>query len=289
MPLPTFLGLGAQKAGTSWLAQQLSTHPDVFLPAISETHYFDRNFERGADFYKGLFKPSKAIGEITPAYMFKPGIPERIAATLGKNIKFLILLRHPTDRLYSQYKMACVQNARLVDFDSFSKEGENSFKIGLYINHLDRYFKIFPKENFLIHIYEEIFENATTRRKALADVANHIGVSPMLFRHEDQSKVINSGEGLPRFPWLYKYGLRAVDLLRRHRIDQPVSLLKKSGLRDILFPPVKDIPAISASQQERLERLYAPSIARLEECLGRPLWRDSGLAFPAASGHSLKS
>jgi hypothetical protein len=37
-----FLGIGAQKAGTTWLYQQLSQHPDV-MPCIGgkEIHYFD--------------------------------------------------------------------------------------------------------------------------------------------------------------------------------------------------------------------------------------------------------
>ncbi|WP_374764218.1 sulfotransferase [Yunchengibacter salinarum] len=38
----TFIfGLGAQKAGTTWLADYLSTHPQVFMSPIKELHYFD--------------------------------------------------------------------------------------------------------------------------------------------------------------------------------------------------------------------------------------------------------
>lgn len=38
---PEFLCIGAQKAGTEWLYQQLSGHPDVWTPPIRELHYFD--------------------------------------------------------------------------------------------------------------------------------------------------------------------------------------------------------------------------------------------------------
>jgi len=38
-----FLGIGAQKAGTSWLYKMLKKHPDIWLPPIKELHYFDRN------------------------------------------------------------------------------------------------------------------------------------------------------------------------------------------------------------------------------------------------------
>lgn len=39
---PDFVVIGAQKAGTSWLHAQLSAHPDLWLPAVKEVHYFDR-------------------------------------------------------------------------------------------------------------------------------------------------------------------------------------------------------------------------------------------------------
>lgn len=38
---PSFLCIGAQKAGTSWLYAQLRQHPDIWLPPIKELHYFD--------------------------------------------------------------------------------------------------------------------------------------------------------------------------------------------------------------------------------------------------------
>lgn len=41
--VPAFLGIGAQKAGTSWLHQHLLTHPEVWVPPQKELHYFDRS------------------------------------------------------------------------------------------------------------------------------------------------------------------------------------------------------------------------------------------------------
>ena len=40
MTLPTFLCIGAQKAGTSWLFAQLQSHPGVWMPPIKEMQYF---------------------------------------------------------------------------------------------------------------------------------------------------------------------------------------------------------------------------------------------------------
>jgi hypothetical protein len=39
--LPNFLCIGTQKAGTSWLYEQLRQHPNIWMPPIKELHYFD--------------------------------------------------------------------------------------------------------------------------------------------------------------------------------------------------------------------------------------------------------
>jgi hypothetical protein len=41
MPAPSFLCIGAQKAGTSWLFVQLARHPNVWMPPVKELHFFD--------------------------------------------------------------------------------------------------------------------------------------------------------------------------------------------------------------------------------------------------------
>jgi hypothetical protein len=43
---PDFVCIGAQKAGTTWLYQNLNTHPSLWLPKEKEIHYFDEKAER---------------------------------------------------------------------------------------------------------------------------------------------------------------------------------------------------------------------------------------------------
>ena len=42
--LPHFLCIGAQKAGTSWLFNQLQEHPAIWMPPVKELHFFDHLF-----------------------------------------------------------------------------------------------------------------------------------------------------------------------------------------------------------------------------------------------------
>ena len=38
---PDFIGIGAQKAGTTWLGRNLRLHPEIWMPGIKELHYFN--------------------------------------------------------------------------------------------------------------------------------------------------------------------------------------------------------------------------------------------------------
>lgn len=104
-PLPSFLGLGTQKGGTTTLQALLEQHPQVFLPPGKELHYFTLRFGRGEAWYRQQFEAAQAgqrCGEITPYYLFHPLAPERIRALLP-GVRMLVLLRDPVARALSGY------------------------------------------------------------------------------------------------------------------------------------------------------------------------------------------
>lgn len=41
MAMPDFIGIGAQKAGTTWLYDMLAQNPSIWLPPLKEVHFFD--------------------------------------------------------------------------------------------------------------------------------------------------------------------------------------------------------------------------------------------------------
>ena len=102
-PLPEFLGLGTQKGGTTTLHRLLEQHPDVYLPACKEVHFFDLNYDAGEGWYRNHFtdaKPHQTCGEITPFYLFHPDVPGRIHNLLPK-ARMVVLLRDPVERTIS--------------------------------------------------------------------------------------------------------------------------------------------------------------------------------------------
>ena len=108
-PLPQFLGLGAQKSGTTTLHEWLASHPQVFVPAAKELHFFSLHYQRGVAWYSEQFAAAKSgqlCGEITPYYLFHPLAPQRIS-TLLPNARCIVLLRDPVERCLSHYFHSC--------------------------------------------------------------------------------------------------------------------------------------------------------------------------------------
>jgi len=38
---PNFIGIGMERAGTSWLFTQIASHPEIWVPPLKELHFFD--------------------------------------------------------------------------------------------------------------------------------------------------------------------------------------------------------------------------------------------------------
>ena len=55
---PDFIGIGAQKAGTTWLHRNLQAHPQIFMPR-KEVHYFDKKIDDRSNARTRLFGTRK--------------------------------------------------------------------------------------------------------------------------------------------------------------------------------------------------------------------------------------
>lgn len=105
MPLPSLVIAGAQKSGTTSLADTLRRHPEVFVSRPKELHFFDRHWDQGLDHYRAQFDPGpeqRVVCEATPIYMYDALARERMAQTLP-SAKIVLILRDPVTRAYSHY------------------------------------------------------------------------------------------------------------------------------------------------------------------------------------------
>jgi hypothetical protein len=140
MPGPDFIGVGAQRAGTSWLHAALEGHPSIWLPPLKELHYFDdplsenRNryyrflrmrlvaglwvrrplsvwdlhyflARRNDDWYAQLFdkghRKGKRTGEITPSYATLETESFVRMRAVNPEVKIIFVMRDPILRSWS--------------------------------------------------------------------------------------------------------------------------------------------------------------------------------------------
>jgi hypothetical protein len=262
--LPTFLGIGAQRAGTTWIDGLLRTHPEVYLPARrKEVHYFDVHSARGRAWYEAFFPAEaeryRARGEITPRYLFEPAAPGRIARELP-GVRLFAILRDPVDRAYSQFALAQRDEAFRGSFEEFLERFPDAIGRGLYHLQLARYLERFERER--VHLL--LFERATREpAAALRALATFLGVAPEGFDAARLASSANPG-GAVRLGRAYALSRRAGDWLRARDLDAPVEWAKRLGVRR-LFGRRAPPPPLAPAARARLWEAFADDAARLAE------------------------
>jgi hypothetical protein len=190
---PSFLIIGAQKAGTTSLFHYLGQHPDFILPRRKEIHFFDLQYDNGIDWYEQLFPENigsghQITGEASPYYLFHPIVPERVHRHYP-GMKLIVLLRDPVDRAYAHFQMERKRKRDAEPVPSFmqavemeaARIGEEEQKIlrgeiqsgtrfrncsymkrGLYGQQLQRWRSFFPANQFLLLKSEDFFSSTLT-------------------------------------------------------------------------------------------------------------------------------
>ena len=171
-----FLVAGAQKSGTTALNYYLKRHPRIALPIKKELHFFDNDdlFAGGNVSYEPLHemfrpaRPGSIAGENTPIYLYwRPALPR--IRDYNPAMKFIVILRNPIERAFSQWNMQRTRGNRTVRFrgsgprqsrDRIAESAPKQLRKfsyvdrGRYAEQLERAFRLFPREQFLVIKYE---------------------------------------------------------------------------------------------------------------------------------------
>jgi hypothetical protein len=268
--LPNFLGIGAMRSGTTWLDSILRTHPDIYLPERrKEIHFFDLYYDKGIDWYKDFFsahtkviKKYRQIGEITPAYLYFPEIPERIKTYLP-DCRFLVILRNPVDRAYSHYGFRVKNFAEKRTFAQLLEQEPEIKQKGLYFEQISRYLAFFPQENFLFLVFEETIKNPESILKQLAEF---LSVEYEKFELSTVSQKKNSS-GLVRFPRARALACNFRDFLRDRDLDWLWNMAKSLNMNLVLETEGQQLPSISQEMRAMLLDYYRSDIDNLEKLL----------------------
>lgn len=166
---PDFVGIGVQKAGTTWWYDLLSSHPGIGTRdgLHKERHFFDRFGDRpfgpaDRDRYHGWFprQPGALAGEWTPDYFSLPWVPALLAEAAPAT-RLLLLLRDPVDRFHSglahQRRTGAPESTAVV---------ADAVERGFYHRTLLEWLRWFPAEQLLILQYERCVTDPTGQLEA---------------------------------------------------------------------------------------------------------------------------
>lgn len=196
---PDFIIGGAMKSGTTTLHYILGQHPQVFIPDREVNFYDidnlfqhpDFNYFDGANWvsqrldddperfwkwYASHFEgagENQLVGEDSTTYLSSEIAAKRIAMQ-NKQLKLIILLRHPTERAYSQYWHLVRTGRATYSFeDTLRYDPFAVLQRSLYLDQLNKLFRHIAPERVKVVIFEEFMAD---KPGTLREICEHIGV-----------------------------------------------------------------------------------------------------------------
>lgn len=286
MALPTFLGIGAPRSGSTWLHELLASHPDVFVPTRrKEIRFFDRNYDRGLQWYEKFFPADaeaaryRAIGEISPPYLYCPDCPERIAG-ISSITQLILIMRNPVDRAYSDYgRRLRMENVKL-SFEDFLSSRPREIRFGLYSQWLKNYLRYFEKEQFLVLIYEQVMAEVPRTKAA---IAHFLELDADRFPSTAGAQRVNRGY-LPKSQSIAALVFSVAHHLRRWDMDKVVNWAKRHGIQRV-YGDSGSLPPMKEETRKYLNEIYKDDITELEALIELDLacWQQLATAISAAS------
>jgi len=161
---PDFIIIGAMKCATSSLHEQLAQQPGFYLSDPKEPNFFsnDEIYAKGLDWYLSLFQaaPETALcGESSTHYTKLPTYPNTIARLYAAfpTVKLIYVMRHPIDRLISQYIHEWTQKVISVEINQAIGQHPELIQYSLYSRQIQPYLDTFGPDNVLPVFFERLY------------------------------------------------------------------------------------------------------------------------------------
>jgi hypothetical protein len=272
--LPTFIGVGVGKCGSSWLHVCLDQHPEVFMPKGEEINFFSRHYENGFDWYKAKYNGAdkyKIIGDISPSYVVSIPATERIHA-FNPNCRIIFQVRDPIQRLYSNYYMLLRGNKVSDDIDTVMSPENPTTLVngGLYFTHLTRFLGKFPREQILVQFYEDLSNDPLAYYQ---QTCRFIGADPS-FIPPILNKKYHVRRPRPRSQRLFQFAVSLSTRLGKNNLTRPLVTYARSSWIAASFHRFnkgKPFPKLSQSAHQRLVDYYSDDVIQLAKFTNRNL------------------
>lgn len=282
-----FIGIGAAKSGTTWLADQLRSHQNVFIPEKKELVYFNdylrllpgtQNPDRSKslEWYHAFFKESAAgqlNGEISVEYLLDKGAPKNIY-NYNPNAKILVILRKHPDQLFSLYQYMSSRGVfHFKDFETAIEKRSDLFMNYYFADFIERYLQIFPKKQVGIYFFDDIIQQPEQLFSELCEFLEIPNQTPESL-HQKSNKTKEA-----RVPIVNHVIQKTRHFITANGLEFIIPVLKKTGIislgsyiRDSLNVQEQTVkPKLSESTREKLKQHYQQDVLKLEQLSGRRL------------------
>ncbi|MEM7237797.1 MAG: sulfotransferase [Pseudomonadota bacterium] len=270
--LPDFLLIGAMKAATSTLSAYFEDHPQTFMVAPVEPHFFshDDNWRKGADWYGTFFQgaaPGQIIGEGSNSYTASPRFPSaaaRIHATVP-DVKLVYMVRDPVERIISHWIQNRADRGDRVSASldaAVEADPERFVDQSRYGMQLDPYLALFPRAQIHVGFLEDLQSDPGA---FYAGLCTFLGIETVA--QPGRSKQ-NTSQGKAAPTRSYDR-IKGVPGLRRMARLVPQDL-RRAVKRRLFWKPIEGRPAFSPAFERALRAELAEDTARFLGLCGRP-------------------
>lgn len=266
-PVPTFLGIGPGKAGSTWTYRALRAHPEVFMSPVKETLYFTREYDRGREWYLSFFQGAEdypASGEVCQLYLYSEEAPGRVR-DYRADMQLVVTPRNPVDRAFSHYLWHVRNGEVSASFEEALEERPYLFRRGFYGRHLARWLEYFPREQLLVLPFWELKEDERAFARRIYDF---VGVDPDFWPEDGVQRAL--GAALPRVRWLARTLKVGARLARRMGLLRLVQAVKEHPLARAVWEPYPEDerPEVDPETRARLLEEVADDVRRVTELTG---------------------
>jgi len=298
MSIANLFIVGMPKAGTTSLHQYLAQHPQIFMTADKEPHFFSTDLLAEGEQFHGFAKYTRyptlneyhqlyetvqseqIIGESSVFYLYS----QKAAAEIyqyNQSAKIIIMIREPVSFLYSLHSQGVYSgNETERDFEKALKLEKNR-KNGddlpstvhfpsrlFYLEHIrireqiQRYLDIFPKENIKIILFDDFKKDTATCYNDVLQFLNiDVSFAPDFTNHNPNTTI--------RSPELMKVlqdpehpvAKMAKKVFPRKVLRKGKEFIKKANTK------VEDRKPLSAKTEDKLRQQARKEVCALQELL----------------------
>ena len=238
----------------------------------------NERYKRGVEWYERRFhhcQNGELKGEYTPTYLYSEETAHRIHSHFP-SVKLIVCLRDPVKRAFSQYLHdKSIGLIRDIPFEQALSRYDSYFEKGLYYKYLSYYFELFPPENVLVLLVEDI---QNSKEAVVRQLYRFLGLKNMDFVPRSLDKNPNVASE-PRLAWLNYFLLHTEYFFLQRGLNSLLNLLEDTGIRRTAFlfsyyinrKPLARYPEIRKETEQRLRSKYREDIEKLEKLINRDL------------------